>query len=143
MKLYVFLALLCTALAATNFEKQCGQKPVATTIKPGTPWWWFNMETGKCERFYYGGSADNENQYLTQEKCEETCLTGKPVCRKPPHPGPCLGSFHRFYYDQETNSCRPFIYGGCNSNGNNFESPVDCMQFCGYKKPGEPMLRVA
>nr|XP_054928993.1 carboxypeptidase inhibitor SmCI-like [Dermacentor andersoni] len=166
MKLFLFLALLGTALAATNFEKQCGPKAVVGICRARLPRYWFNKETGECELFYYGGCGGNENRYLTQEKCEETCLDKKPiqksyiadeayigitdelmaaaansVCRKPPHPGPCMGSFPRFYYDQKTNSCRLFLYGGCDSNGNNFESPIDCMRLCGSPKPGEPMPR--
>ncbi|XP_054928093.1 boophilin-H2-like [Dermacentor andersoni] len=167
MKLYLFLALLGTALAVTNFEKQCGPKAEVGVCRAALPRYWFNKETGECELFYYGGCGGNENRYLTQEKCEETCLDKKPiqksyvadeayigitdelmaaaansVCRKQPHPGPCMGSFPRFYYDQNTNSCRLFLYGGCDSNGNNFESPIDCMRLCGSTKPGEPMPRV-
>ncbi|KAH7973334.1 actinia tenebrosa protease inhibitors [Rhipicephalus sanguineus] len=166
MKLYVLLALLSTALAATNFEKQCGQRAVVGWCKAGLPRWWFNKETGKCEQFYYRGCGGNENRYLTQQKCEETCLSEQPtqkpqtdadayigitneiataavatVCRKPPYSGPCMGYFPRFYYDHKTNTCRPFVYGGCRSNGNNFESPIDCMRFCGSVKPEHPLPR--
>ncbi|XP_075556993.1 boophilin-H2-like [Dermacentor variabilis] len=155
MKLYIFLALLGTALAATNFDKQCGQKADVGFCKAKLPRWWFNKETGKCEVFYYGGCGGNENKYLTKKKCEKTCSPAKAmrksvvddeayigiaralvpaaaasVCQKRAYPGPCTGSFSRFYYDQKTNSCRPFIYGGCKSNGNNFESPIDCWRSC-------------
>lgn len=164
MKLYVFLALLGTALAATNFEKQCAPKAVVGYCKAGLPRWWFNVESGKCELFKYGGCGGNENRYLTQKECEETCLNKyaneksqvddeayiaivddimpaavASVCQKPPFSGPCLGYFPRFYYDRKTNTCRPFVYSGCQSNGNNFESPIDCMRFCGTMKPGKPV----
>ncbi|KAH7941307.1 hypothetical protein HPB49_011982 [Dermacentor silvarum] len=65
------------------------------------------------------------------------------VCHKPPFSGPCMSSVPRFYYDQKTNSCRPFVYGGCMSNGNNFESHTDCMRLCGSVKPGQPTPLVA
>ncbi|KAH6925662.1 hypothetical protein HPB50_008477 [Hyalomma asiaticum] len=52
------------------------------------------------------------------------------VCMRPAYPGPCLAYFPRFYYDPKTYSCRPFIYGGCKSNGNNFETLRACREFC-------------
>lgn len=151
--------------AAANFNKQCGQKAKVGLCKAKLPRWWFNKETGKCEEFYYGGCGGNENRYLTQKKCEETCLAVKPIgksdvddeayigitdqlvpaafCQKPPFSGPCMGFVPRFYYDQKTNSCRAFVYGGCMSNGNNFESHTDCMRLCGSVKPGHPIPLVA
>ncbi|XP_070377476.1 boophilin-H2-like [Dermacentor albipictus] len=133
--------------AATNFDKQCGQKADVGICGAKLPRWWFNKETGKCEVFYYGGCGGNENKYRTKKKCEKTCSPVKAaaasVCHKPPYPGPCSASLERFYYDPNTNSCRPFIYGGCKSNGNNFESPIDCWASCRSMKFGEPMPRVA
>ncbi|XP_037577290.1 boophilin-H2 isoform X3 [Dermacentor silvarum] len=166
MKLYVILALIGTAFAARNFDKECRQAPNSGFCRAMHPMWWFNVESGRCEQFFYGGCGGNENKYETKEQCEENCLAEKPilrpyphveplvgmtedfasasvasVCHKPPHTGPCKASMPRFYYDANTKSCRPFVYGGCQSNGNNFESHRDCMFFCASPMPVRPQPR--
>ncbi|XP_019901254.1 kunitz-type protease inhibitor 2 isoform X2 [Esox lucius] len=52
------------------------------------------------------------------------------VCRMPMLVGPCRAAFPRYYYDVTNQSCVPFIYGGCNSNGNNFDTPEECETAC-------------
>uniref|UniRef100_A0A1A9V0W5 BPTI/Kunitz inhibitor domain-containing protein n=1 Tax=Glossina austeni TaxID=7395 RepID=A0A1A9V0W5_GLOAU len=34
----------------------------------------YDMKTGKCEEFVYGGCAGNSNNFATKEACEERCL---------------------------------------------------------------------
>ncbi|UYV63957.1 SPINT2 [Cordylochernes scorpioides] len=45
--------------------------------------------------------------------------------------GKCDSAFSRFYYDYETNSCKPFTFGGCGGNRNNFCTRQECVEFCG------------
>lgn len=45
--------------------------------------------------------------------------------------GPCRGYFHRYFFNQETNKCSLFIFGGCLGQPNNFEKPEDCRNMCG------------
>lgn len=155
MKPCILLAFVTAAFAATNFERQCDQGPDPGLCRAFLPMWWYNAKTDKCEEFIYGGCGGNDNRYETRRDCEETCSTKKlaytkegsaaalaegtkdtesvsvaDVCGRPPFPGPCLAYFPRFYYEPKTNSCRPFIYGGCKSNGNNFETRSACTEFC-------------
>ncbi|KAM7398772.1 hypothetical protein PAMP_018086 [Pampus punctatissimus] len=51
-------------------------------------------------------------------------------CRLPMKVGLCRASFPRFYYDVTNQSCRSFTYGGCDANGNNFESREECEAAC-------------
>ncbi|XP_071394291.1 kunitz-type protease inhibitor 2-like isoform X2 [Centroberyx affinis] len=44
--------------------------------------------------------------------------------------GSCRAAFPRFYYDAANQSCRPFLYGGCEANGNNFDSQEECEATC-------------
>ncbi|XP_078140288.1 kunitz-type protease inhibitor 2 isoform X1 [Centroberyx gerrardi] len=51
-------------------------------------------------------------------------------CRHPMKVGSCRAAFPKFYYDVTNQSCRPFIYGGCDANGNNFETQQECEASC-------------
>ncbi len=35
-----------------------------------------------------------------------------------------------YAYDNETDSCNQFIYGGCQGNGNRFSTEEECMTSC-------------
>ncbi|XP_008472165.1 blackelin-4-like isoform X1 [Diaphorina citri] len=52
------------------------------------------------------------------------------VCLLPPEPGLCRGYFQKFYFNPSTGQCVQFIYGGCNGNGNRFDSEEDCIRTC-------------
>ena len=54
-------------------------------------------------------------------------------CSSPPETGPCKAAFPRYYYDKYDNSCKYFIFGGCEVQGNknNYETPEECMTACG------------
>ncbi|XP_075721463.1 carboxypeptidase inhibitor SmCI-like [Rhipicephalus microplus] len=98
------------------------------------PKWWFNSYTGRCEQFYYGGCGGNDNRFDEKVDCGRACIDPQAgmhsYCFRPPQRGPCVGSLECFYFDNSTQTCHPFVYGGCRSNGNNFESYTSCMNFC-------------
>ncbi|GFO28193.1 kunitz/bovine pancreatic trypsin inhibitor domain protein [Plakobranchus ocellatus] len=52
-------------------------------------------------------------------------------CLLPKVVGRCRAAFPRFYYNNRTNSCERFIFGGCRGNANNFKRLTDCQQRCG------------
>lgn len=35
--------------------------------------WWYNVTSGSCQQFVYGGCGGNDNNYLTEEECLEKC----------------------------------------------------------------------
>ncbi|XP_019716929.1 kunitz-type protease inhibitor 2 isoform X6 [Hippocampus comes] len=51
-------------------------------------------------------------------------------CLQPMKVGSCRAAFPKFYYDVVNQTCRSFTYGGCDANGNNFESREDCEATC-------------
>ena len=55
--------------------------------------------------------------------------TDDETCRLPREIGTCKDFTERWYYDQEDEECRAFLYGGCDGNDNNFESRVACQVF--------------
>uniref|UniRef100_A0A224YD32 Pancreatic trypsin inhibitor n=1 Tax=Rhipicephalus zambeziensis TaxID=60191 RepID=A0A224YD32_9ACAR len=49
--------------------------------------------------------------------------------------GTCRASIPRWYFNSSSSTCHNFLYGGCNGNGNNFESAEQCRTACsGYTK---------
>ena len=58
-------------------------------------------------------------------------------CHLDPDQGPCKESHRRFYFDIKDNTCKTFIYGGCNGNSNNFLYESDCLEMCQIKAQPE------
>jgi hypothetical protein len=38
----------------------------------------FNVKSGTCELFIYGGCGGNGNNYMTKTDCEENCIITSP-----------------------------------------------------------------
>jgi hypothetical protein len=53
------------------------------------------------------------------------------TCTLPKDSGECNNKIFRYYYNAIERRCKLFVYGGCNGNGNNFLSEVQCLQRCG------------
>lgn len=51
-------------------------------------------------------------------------------CEQPVEEGPCSGNFERWYFDKESDVCRPFRYGGCKGTKNNFVTEQACQYQC-------------
>ena len=52
------------------------------------------------------------------------------ICFLDPDPGSCRVMISRFYYEPKSDSCQPFLYGGCDGNANNFVRELDCLARC-------------
>ncbi|KAL6078867.1 hypothetical protein STEG23_020309 [Scotinomys teguina] len=53
----------------------------------------------------------------------ESCVVSKVV-------GKCRASIPRWWYNVTDGSCQPFVYGGCEGNGNNYQSKEECLEQC-------------
>ena len=51
-------------------------------------------------------------------------------CELPIMVGPCKTAIPQFGYNQELNECLEFSYGGCDGNGNRFETIEECEALC-------------
>ena len=56
------------------------------------------------------------------------------ICSLPKERGPCDKYELRFYYNSDTKECKYFFWGGCEGNGNNFETAEACQSACGVGK---------
>jgi len=55
---------------------------------------------------------------------------GGEACTAPAVTGTCEAYFERWYHDVTTGLCRPFVYGGCDGNANNYETFEQCQKAC-------------
>ena len=96
------------------------------------PRFYYNHELNRCEPFTFGGCLGNRNNFETEKDCQLRCQSQQfeNVCLQKPSPGPCKGSFQRWFYDEGANQCSPFTYGGCKGNSNNFKSAQECQTRC-------------
>ena len=47
------------------------------------------------------------------------------MCHLEPETGPCKASLEKYYFDSETKSCKPFVWGGCQGT-----VPFDTVELC-------------
>lgn len=121
--------------------------------------WAYDQLLNKCVKFVYGGCGGNSNNFETREDCENACPypqfcllaiddvcpdgtmignTARNKCEVEPcsqcfdeiDPGLCKAAFVRYGYNSKRQRCERFIWGGCNPNGNNFETMEACVQAC-------------
>jgi len=64
------------------------------------------------------------------------------LCTLPAEMGHCLAYFERWYFDPTTGYCKPFVYGGCQGNGNRFDSEVACRTACKARTPVGQSARI-
>ncbi|KAF5903370.1 tissue factor pathway inhibitor-like isoform X1, partial [Clarias magur] len=114
------------------FHQDCALKKDEGPCKAIIEKFYFNIETGKCEEFEYGGCQGNENNFQSKEECEAFCLVKeyKSPCHLVDDPGPCRALVPRFFFDSKTKECRRFYYGGCLGNANNFQTLKECHHRC-------------
>ncbi|XP_031784533.1 papilin isoform X3 [Nasonia vitripennis] len=105
--------------------------------------WYFDSYEQRCRQFYYGGCGGNDNNFQTEHDCQNRCegpvSTPTPpevefrsdFCFLPDERGPCQNYQNKWFYDSREGICKQFVYGGCSSNGNNFNSREECEYRCG------------
>lgn len=101
----------------------------------------FNVHTQHCEEFVYGGCEGNQNRFESLEECQEKCASDYPkktalqkekpdFCFLEEDAGICRGYITRYFYNNQSQRCERFKYGGCLGNLNNFESLEECQNTC-------------
>ncbi|KAM9308073.1 kunitz-type serine protease inhibitor A-like [Gastrophryne carolinensis] len=135
MKTAILLSLVVSSLllsitSADDPEKECVSPPYTGDCEALAIRYNYDAETNTCNEFNYGGCGGNGNNYETLEECERTCKKIEKECVSPPYTGDCEALAIRYNYDAETNTCNEFNYGGCDGNGNNYETLEECERTC-------------
>lgn len=95
----------------------------------------YNQAEGLCDVFAYGGCGGNENNFRTNEECEQNCGNVQDACGLPPVYGRCQENNTRYYYDARRDECVTFGYSGCRGNKNNFYTEHECLDQCQRRRP--------
>jgi hypothetical protein len=117
--------------------KSCLEEPDEGLCRGYFESYYYDYKSRSCKTFIYGGCGGNGNRYATEEECMDQCGdvvvfdSDESVCELPVEKGMCLGYFPRYHFDKETGTCKKFIYGGCQGNGNNFRTAKECRERCG------------
>ncbi|XP_047994780.1 papilin-like isoform X4 [Leguminivora glycinivorella] len=104
--------------------------------------WYYDDTYQRCLQFHYGGCLGNANNFDKQEECEKQCApkhSEEEQCQLPIEEGPCAGKFSRWGYNETTERCEEFQWGGCEGNPNRFISEAACMLKC--NPPGTKKLK--
>ncbi|CAK1579660.1 unnamed protein product [Parnassius mnemosyne] len=62
------------------------------------------------------------------------------TCLLKPESGPCRGNIPMYYYKPEKQDCLHFSWGGCQGNGNRFDTHEQCLESC-LSKPNARRMR--
>ncbi|XP_043392315.1 collagen alpha-6(VI) chain-like isoform X2 [Chelonia mydas] len=107
--------------------------------------WYYRVDTGSCNRFWYGGCAGNANRFNSEQDCIRVCIDRstsaaglgeeknltQAVCLEDRDAGPCHSFALKWFFNKtQPVRCTPFWYGGCEGNGNRFETQELCESIC-------------
>ncbi|XP_017344840.1 boophilin-G2 isoform X1 [Ictalurus punctatus] len=136
---FFLMGIMCAGAQELDVKHPgCTEMMNEGTGKENTLQFYYNEETQLCIPFFYKGEGGNSNRFTTELQCLEKCSSqyrelypeGDAVCTLDMDPGSCFARLLRYYYSKEEKVCRLFLYGGCQGNGNRFDSKEACESMC-------------
>ncbi|KAJ8401958.1 hypothetical protein AAFF_G00375390 [Aldrovandia affinis] len=100
---------------------------------------YYNSTLMACQAFTFGGCLGNQNNFVTEKECLQSCRT-EAACRLPIDPGACILDSELWAFNSTMGKCVSFKYGGCQGNGNKFYSQKECGEYCGVMRDGDEEL---
>ncbi|XP_026995195.1 boophilin-H2 [Tachysurus fulvidraco] len=133
------MGIMCAGALASN--SSCTEMMNEGTGQDTLLQFYYNHYLGYCLPFFYKGDGGNSNRFATDQQCMEICFSeyhelypeGDAVCNLKMEPGSCFARQAMYYYDSQEKACRMFLYGGCQGNGNRFDTKEDCEKMCRAK----------
>lgn len=123
----------CLALVAPQnnpSEDVCSLNREVGKCRASIQAWYFDKASGECQSFNYSGCSGNANNFNSKEACDKRCATTTNSCNLKMDRGKCRQSLAAWYFDAASGQCKPFTYGGCGGNANNFDSQKKCESKC-------------
>ncbi|XP_030625276.1 protein AMBP [Chanos chanos] len=121
-------------------DESCQEEPDAGPCFGMQHRYHYNATLMACQIFAYGGCMGNQNNFISEKECLQTCRT-EAACRLPMDSGPCHQSVDLWAFDSNIGKCVSFKYGGCKGNGNKFYSQKECEEYCGVVKDDEEFIK--
>uniref|UniRef100_A0A0K8RI19 Putative salivary kunitz domain protein n=1 Tax=Ixodes ricinus TaxID=34613 RepID=A0A0K8RI19_IXORI len=92
----------------------------------------YNMTTGKCEQFWYGGCNGNKNNFVDESVCNAKCtgVPNKEKCSLNYREKECREQSVRYYFDKGTKECKEIQPKKCQKNQNYFWDKESCESLC-------------
>jgi len=133
MNLTVFAGILLAVTMVTARRASLGEKTKQAAGKADEPDEAMREAARPAklvEKIMRAATKAEEPDETKRESVATVALALPRICQQPKKIGRCKAALRRVYYDANTKTCRPFIYGGCGGNGNNFENMKQCIGKC-------------
>lgn len=65
---------LVTGQRQPTNRRFCNLPKVVGPCRANMERYFYNIQSRKCEKFFYGGCRGNKNNFITKEKCQEKCV---------------------------------------------------------------------
>ncbi|CAK9302362.1 unnamed protein product [Gordionus sp. m RMFG-2023] len=137
-------------------RRECYLPKLKGPCKAFFPRYHYDPEQERCRFFTYGGCKGNGNNFESMGDCERACIPNETVtattltifslpsnyttilskmniCNLPYDIGQCTGNITKYYYTDQEDICKPFIFTGCGGNKNNFDDEENCNHLCKKK----------
>ncbi|GFR11582.1 papilin [Trichonephila clavata] len=75
-----------------------------------------------------GYVRSREGRCVRPEQCPQR--ESEKNCHEEADGGMCRGYFPMWYFDSDSETCKEFIYGGCQGNGNRYATKEECLRTC-------------
>uniref|UniRef100_A0A673WWG2 Protein AMBP n=1 Tax=Salmo trutta TaxID=8032 RepID=A0A673WWG2_SALTR len=123
-------------LSIFNNSKSCKVEPDAGPCFGMVQRYFYNSTSMGCQLFTYGGCMGNQNNFVTERECLQSCRT-EAACRMPMDAQPCTGQPKIWAFDPNSGLCLEYKKDYCQGNSNKFYSKGECEEYCGVMKDGE------
>lgn len=135
--LLLFIGIISTgsAVPESSIPAQCkGRIDDRDDCKRGGLGYRYDAGKERCEMYNFKCETTGNN-FRTMEQCKETCKAViRDPCQKNKYEGIACPYWEKprevFWFNPAAQRCEPFLFLGCNANGNNFEGPKECWDTC-------------